>query len=609
MLNARPSCIWSAASSCGTPDLQPHLRPLRTRLNRAGALTFAALCTVTAAATLTQAGLNAGFDAWDAAAVFLIAITTGWLAWGAAQAFVGLPSLAPLPRVGLITHAFPPTAILVPICNENPVEVCARVQAMHMSLQKAGVPADFAILSDTSDPDALIAERIALAPLFPLDDGPNRVYYRVRTDRYGRKAGNVEEFIRKSGGNYTYVVMLDADSLMEGETIRHMVHRMEGNPGIGLLQTLPKIVGANSAFGRAMQFSASFHSPVFARGLARMQGQAGPFWGHNAIARVRAVSQCCGLPELSGPPPFGGTILSHDYVEAALLVRGGWQVEMDPRIEGSFEEGPDNLLAFARRDRRWCQGNLQHIRLLNAPGLRSWSRFVFVQGILSYLVSLAWGAFLIVSMLSAATAGTPNYFPNSYQLFPVFPDDRTFQIIALAVGVGGLLLLPKLAIFAESVAVRRTAGFGGAGRAFASVLSETLLTALIAPLMLMYQSRAVAEVLSGRDGGWPATARGEGRLTMLDGWRSGQWITLFGVAVTIFVMQAAPALIVWLLPVTIPMIIAPLLITVTSWRIFTSVFRVPQETALSPVVADYRRRMAQDAGMEGIPNGAITRSA
>ncbi len=506
-------------------------------------------------------------------------------------------------------QSFPPTAILVPICNENPVEVCARVQAMRLSLQKAGVPADFAILSDTSDHDALIAERNALAPLFSLEDGPNRVYYRVRTDRYGRKAGNVEDFIRKAGGNYTYVVMLDADSLMEGETIRHMIARMEDNPGIGLLQSLPKIVGAGSAFGRAMQFSASFHSPVFARGLARMQGQAGPFWGHNAIARVRAVSQCCGLPELSGPPPFGGTILSHDYVEAALLVRGGWQVEMDPRIEGSFEEGPDNLLAFARRDRRWCQGNLQHIRLLNAPGLRGWSRFVFVQGILSYLVSLAWGAFLIVSMLSAATAGAPNYFPDAYQLFPKFPDDKTFQVIALAVGVGGLLLLPKLAIFAESVAARRTSGFGGTARAFASVLSETLLTALIAPLMLMYQSRAVAEVLSGRDGGWPATARGEGRLSLLDGWRAGRWITLFGVAVTIFVLQAAPALIVWLLPVTVPMIIAPLLITVTSWPILTSVFRVPQEMTLPPVVADYRRRMAQDAGTEGIPDGAITRSA
>lgn len=589
--------------------MQAHLRPSHTCISRIIALSFAALCLVAAAGTLAQAGLNTGFNLWDAAAVGLIAITTGWLAWGAGQAFVGLAPLAPLPRAAVMNGLFPATAILVPICNENPAAVCARIQAMRQSLRRAGVSADFAILSDTSDPDALRAERLALAPLFTATDGPNRVYYRVRKDRHGRKAGNVEDFIRKSGGNYTYVVMLDADSLMEGEAIRHLVARMEANPGIGLLQTLPKIIGATSAFGRAMQFSASFHSPVFARGLARMQGQAGPFWGHNAIARVRALSQCCGLPELSGPPPFGGTILSHDYVEAALLVRGGWQVEMDPRIEGSFEEGPENLLAFARRDRRWCQGNLQHIRLLNAPGLRKWSRFVFMQGILSYLVSLAWGAFLIVSLLAAATAGGPDYFPDAYQLFPVFPDDRTHQIVALAIGVGGLLLLPKLAIFVESLATQRATGFGGTLRAFVSVLSETLLTAMIAPLMLMYQSRAVAEVLSGRDGGWPATARGEGRLTLLDGWRAGRWITLFGVAVSIFVLQAAPDLVVWLSPVTIPMVLAPLLICVTSWPILGGVFGVPQEAAVPPVVVDYRRLLAQDADVEGMPDGTLSRSA
>ncbi|WP_301281462.1 glucans biosynthesis glucosyltransferase MdoH [Loktanella sp. 3ANDIMAR09] len=579
------------------------------RTSRIVGISFALLCMVAAAATLAQAGLNTGFDVWDGASVLLIAITTGWLAWGAAQAFIGLPALAPAPRTTLMSGHFPATAILVPICNENPVEVCARVQAMRQSLARAGVPADFAILSDTSDPDALRAERAALASLFDPTDGLNTVYYRVREDRRGRKAGNVEDFIRRSGGNYTYVVLLDADSLMEGEAIRHLVARMEANPGLGLLQTLPRIVGAATAFGRAMQFSASFHSPVFARGLARMQGPAGPFWGHNAIARVRALAQCCGLPELTGPPPFGGTILSHDYVEAALLVRGGWQVEMDPRIDGSFEEGPENLLAFARRDRRWCQGNLQHIRLLNAPGLRKWSRFVFFQGIVSYLVSLAWGAFLIVSLLAAATAGAPNYFPDAYQLFPVFPDDRTFQIVALACGVGGLLLLPKLAIYAESVVTGRAQQFGGTLRALGSVLAETLLTALIAPLMLMYQSRAAAEVLSGRDGGWPATARGEGRLGWIEGWRAGRWITLFGVAVSIFVLRAAPDLVVWLLPVTLPMVFAPFLITVTSWPVLVGAFGVPQETSLPPVVADYRRNLARGTDPKGTADGAIVRAA
>ena len=566
------------------------MRAGRTTLCRIAALVFAAACAVAAAVTLAQAGLTAGFGLWDAVRVALIFVTTGWLAWGAAQAFLGLPPLG-RGRVAPVLKGAPPTAVLMPICNEDAVQGAARLAAIRDSALAAGLGVDFAILSDTFDPDALERERTAFAPLLADSRDGARVFYRNRTDRSGRKAGNIEDFIRRSGAAYDYVVILDADSLMEGETIRHLMARMEADPTLGLLQTLPKIVGATSFFGRAMQFSANFHSPVFARGQARIQGATGPFWGHNAIVRVDALARCCGLPELSGPPPFGGTILSHDYVEAALLARGGWRVEVDPRIEGSFEEGPDNLLAFARRDRRWCQGNLQHIRLLGAPGLRGWSRFVFVQGILSYLVSVAWAAFLIASALATVTASSPDYFPMAYQLFPVFPDDRTTQIVALAVGVGGLLLLPKFTILAESVLTGRAAGFGGAGRAAGSVVAEILVTALIAPLMLMYQSRAVAEVFSGRDGGWPATQRGEGRLSLAESWRAGRWIALSGVLATAATYWLSPDLIWWLMPVTLPMIAAPVLIWLTSQPLTDAVFTVPDERAPSAVIAAYRRNL------------------
>ena len=505
--------------------MQRHLWPHATRRSRIVAIGFALACAVAAAATLAQAGLNSGFDIWDVMAVALIALTTAWLAWGAAQAFLGLAALEPMPALPLGSTDIPATAILVPVCNENPVELYARLVAMRHSMQAQALPVDFIVLSDTHDPAALKLERLALAPLFSETTALNRFFYRNRKDRHGRKAGNVEDFIRNSGGAYEYVVILDADSLMEGKTIQHLVARMQADPGLGLLQTLPQIFGASSMFGRAMQFAASFHSAVFARGLARLQGRAGPFWGHNAIVRVRALAQCCALPELSGPAPFGGTIL-----------RGGWRVEMDPRIGGSYEEGPDNVLAHARRDRRWCQGNLQHIRLLAAPGLHGWSRFVFVQGILAYLVSVAWGAFLVVSLLATATNSNPNYFPNAYQLFPVFPDDKTFQIVALAFGIGGLLLLPKIAIYIEAVAVGRASGYGGALTALKSVGAEILLTAMIAPLMLMYQGRAVFEVFAGKDGGWPATARGEGRLSFGQSWRAGRWISLFGIGATALIL-------------------------------------------------------------------------
>lgn len=558
-----------------------------TRRLRATALICALLAAGLAAGLLAEAVIIDGVDAMDIVRSGLIFITTAWLAWGAALAFTGLPPERHRDAPQM-QEPQPRTVILVPICNEDPVETFARIAAMDHSVREAGVQADFAILSDTRDPVACKAEREAFARLREATGGQDRIFYRRRTDNRGRKAGNVEEFFRTSGAAYDLAVILDADSLMEGETIRTMIAKMQADPELGLLQTLPKIVSARSFFGRAMQFSAAFHAPVFTRGLARMQGVTGPFWGHNAIVRVRAFAQSCALPELSGRPPFGGHILSHDYVEAALLARNGWKVEVDGTIGGSYEEGPENVLSFAKRDRRWCQGNLQHSRLLVAPGLAPWSRFVFLQGIFAYLVSLLWAGFLIASVIAAIYTPEPDYFPDTYQLFPVFPDDRTRELTALALGIVGLLILPKFAILAEAALTRRVKGFGGTIRAFLSVVTEILLTSILAPIMMLYQSRAVLQVFFGQDGGWPANARGEGRLSLAQSLRAGLWLTITGIVTFGATFWFAPALAPWLLPVCLPMMAAPLVIAWSSRGSGRFLFAVPEETETPPVLAAYR---------------------
>ncbi|AJE48041.1 glucans biosynthesis glucosyltransferase MdoH [Celeribacter indicus] len=561
----------------------------RTRLLRALALAFAALAAVTASTLLAEAAIQDGTVIWDVVRIALILITTAWLAWGATLSFVGLAwSSRKTPAIPDLQSPAPRVVVLVPICNEDPVATFARIAAMDRSIRAADFAADIAILSDTRDDMAAHRERQTYLRLLKETEGEGRIFYRRRSDNRGRKAGNIEDFIRRSGGAYDFALILDADSLMEGQTIREMAAKMQADPQMGLLQTLPKIIGAQSFFGRAMQFAASFHSPVFTRGLARLQGNTGPFWGHNAMVRVRAFAESCCLPELSGPPPFGGHILSHDYVEAALLARAGWRVQVDYTIGGSYEEGPENILSYAKRDRRWCQGNLQHSRLLLGPGFAGWSRFVFLQGIFAYLVSLLWAAFLVTSVLSTILAPVPNYFPEPHMLFPVFPDDRTKEITALIVGIMGLLILPKFAILYEAARTRRTAGFGGAIRAFFSVLTEILLSSLIASLMLMYQTRAVLQVLAGRDGGWPANQRGEGKLTLAQGFRAGLWIMLTGGATLAIVARIAPDLTPWLLPVSLPMLAAPFLIAWTSRPLTHKLFTVPEEGAPSPVIVTCR---------------------
>lgn len=562
-----------------------------------------------AAVLMADVAAQDGFGALDWLRTALIFATTAWLGWGVMLALTGLAPWRAGPAPAL-RGPQPPTVVLVPICNEDPIQTFARVAAIDRSIAQAGLSVDIAILSDTRDPVAGARERRAFAQLLREISGQGRAYYRVREDGRGRKAGNVEEFIRRSGGAYVYAVILDADSLMSGAAIRDMIARMEADPDLGLLQTLPRIIAARSFFGRAMQFAAAFHGPVFTRGLARMQGATGPFWGHNAIVRVRAFAESCGLPALAGDPPFGGHILSHDYVEAALLARAGWKVEVDPAIGGSYEEGPENVLSHARRDRRWCQGNLQHIRLLIAPGLAGWSRFVFVQGIVAYLVSLLWAAFLLTSFAAAALAPPPDYFPEPHQLFPVFPTDLTQEILALVLGIVGLLILPKFAVWAEAVITGRAAAFGGPKRALASVLAEIALTSLMAPVMLAYQTRAVLQVLSGQDGGWPANARGEGLLRIGQTLRACLWIVLWGGLAYLAVLQIAPGQARWLLPVCVPMLMAPLLVSWSSRPLTHSVFTVPEERDLPDVVADFRAISARwPAPADHLPEPAAEEAA
>ncbi|AZL61228.1 glucans biosynthesis glucosyltransferase MdoH [Tabrizicola piscis] len=553
---------------------------------RALALLASVLAALAAGLVFSVYGAADGVSSLDVLRSLLILLSTWWLAWGAATALLGLTSrhrAAPLRATGPIRGK---TVVIVPVYNEDPVDTFARIAAMDASLKATGSLAhvDFAVLSDTTNHAVATREQQWFARLLAEQNGVGRMFYRRRTLNTGRKAGNIEEFITTSGGAWDYALILDADSLMEGETIIEMIRRIEGDPRLGLLQTLPKVIRARSRFGRAMQFAAAFHSPAFARGLAVMQGQSGPFWGHNAIVRIRAWAESCGLPELPGPAPFGGHILSHDSVEAALLARAGWVVRLDDDLEGSFEEGPENILDHAKRDRRWCQGNLQHSKVLAAPGLLPWSRFVLFQGIFAYIAPLIWLAFIMVSIAAIPLAGELDYFPQANWPFPVFPDDQTPKAVGLAVGIFGLLVMPKVLVGLDAVATGRARGFGGMGRSLRAVLSELALSSVVAPILLAFQSRSVTQVLSGRDGGWPPNNRGDGGLSLSESWAAGGWISFWGLVGMVVTQMVAPVLTLWLLPVTLPMLAAPLLIWWTSRPASPAHFPVPTDVP-PPVVA------------------------
>ncbi|MGV3490828.1 MAG: glucans biosynthesis glucosyltransferase MdoH [Devosia sp.] len=532
---------------------------------------------------------NDGTNLLDLLRSALFVMTGFWLVWGGAAGIMG--ALAPArQRAPLVGVPQGRTAVLMPIYNEDAAASFSRVAAMNRSLVALGVAEKFhfVILSDTNRDEVAADEAMWFATLLgePLAEG--RIFYRRRDRNIGKKAGNIEEFISRSGGAYDYALILDADSLMSAETIVQMALRMDDDERLGLLQTVPEVIHAHSMFGRLMQFSAAYLSPFFARGQALMQGEEGPYWGHNAIVRVPAFAASCGLPILSGKPPHGGHILSHDYVEAALLSRAGWKVEVDPYLGGSYEEGPENLIEHAKRDRRWCQGNLQHRRLVGAPGLKLWSRFTFIQGIMAYAASPLWLMLLAASILAAA-------FPSRYW----WRDDET-GIWVLAAAVAFVLLVPKFLILLRSSLAGRNRSFGGTVRAGLSVITEILVSTLLAPIMLCFQSKAVFEILLGLDGGWPATNRDESRVSFSTAFAASWWVTVAGAVVLAIAFAFTHDLTPWLLPVSLPAIFAPVLIVWTSHGIENGrrpiLFTTPSETDPAPIIREQQQIYAAWTG-------------
>ena len=256
------------------------------------------------------------------------------------------------------------------------------------------------VLSDTSDPAVGAAEEAAVEAWKAADPDRERILYRRRTDNTGYKAGNVRDFCARWGKDYTLMLPLDADSLMSGDQIVRLVRMMQAHPKIGILQSLVVGMPSASAFARIFQFGMRHGMRSYTMGQAWWVGDCGPFWGHNALVRIKPFHEQCDLPMLPGKPPLGGHVLSHDQVEATLMRRAGYEVRVLPVERGSWEENPPTMLEFARRDVRWCQGNMQYLKLLDLPGLYPMSRFQLVWAILMFIGIPAWT--LMIALLPVA---------------------------------------------------------------------------------------------------------------------------------------------------------------------------------------------------------------
>jgi len=544
----------------------------------------------------------------QAVVLILFVALFAWIALSFTSAVCGFLRLllGPDRRLGIAPDGPPPmpgvrTALLMPAYNEEPARIMAGLQAIYESLAAAGALArfDIFILSDSTEPAAWIAEEAAFLELRrrtgddAREEGPH-IFYRRRPKNIERKAGNIAEWVRRWGGAYPQMLVLDADSVMDADTILRLADAMERHPDVGLIQTLPIITGGNTLFARMQQFAGRVYGPLIAEGIAWWHGSEGNYWGHNAIIRTQAFAEAAGLPELSGRKPFGGHILSHDFVEAALLRRAGWAVHMVPWLRGSYEESPPSLMDLAIRDRRWCQGNLQHAAVLPARGLHWVSRLHLLTGIGSYITAPLWLIFLMAGVLLAIQARfiRPEYFPAGPSLFPEWPVVDPVRAMWVFIGTMGLLLAPKLMAWVALLfhgGERR--GCGGAIRAFLSMLLETLVAGLLAPVTMLTQSVDVAGILLGRDSGWNAQRRDDGSVPLGQVVRLYWRHTLFGLAFGAAAWLVSPYLALWMSPVVLGLALAIPLAALTARRDIGLGLRrlglllTPEERATPPVLA------------------------
>jgi membrane glycosyltransferase len=559
-------------------------------------LTFGGALALTAYATREMVAVVSvsGVSALQWLMVALFAVTFGWIALAAAAAVTGALLGGTRRRATADLHVTERTALVMPICNENPAASFAALQAMAESLLEHEARGfEIFVLSDTTKPEIYVQETAALHMVRDKLGDSFRVWYRRRTENLGRKVGNMHDFVTRWGERYDFMIVLDADSIMAPETLITLTREMAADPDLGLLQTVPRLCGGDTLFARLQQFAGAIYGPIVGRGIAAWQGDHGNYWGHNAIIRVRAFAQAAGLPVLPGKKPFGGPVLSHDFVEAALLCRAGWSVRMLPTLGGTWEDSPPSLLDVAARDRRWAQGNIQHFALLGSRGF-AWSNRVHMGlGIMSYLASPLWFLLIAAGLATAAHIATVqfDYFTDEMSLFPRWPLFDSERMIGLFVLAMGTLLTPKILGVLRALCNREILRTVNPLRVLLGAVAETLLSALYAPILMMMQTRQVAEILFGQDSGWATQSRRRMRTPWATLIRRHWLQMLAGLAVAWVLVYLSPPLLAWMAPALAGLVLAlPLSLASGSARVahalrFLGLLTVPEEVEVPQVVA------------------------
>ncbi len=539
---------------------------------------------------------NGGLNQTEMVLICLVGITFVWISLYVSSASLGfLSHFSVLHRAPRPHQSGAPlnVAILMPIYSEDPVDVFSNASAMIDDLARHPSEHRFEMyfLSDTQDMAVAALEIKAWEMLRETLPTTFNIFYRRRAKNIDKKSGNIADWLTRWGAAHDAMLVLDADSLMSASAICKLTDALATDPRAGLIQSQPGLYAGETLFARMQQFAGVTYGFLLAKGLSLWTGKESNFWGHNAIIRVRAFADTAGLPKIRGLRHPETLILSHDIVEAALLRRAGWSVRFLPEISGSYEEAPATLVDFALRDRRWCQGNMQHLRVMMSSGLHWVSRFHMLHGAMGYLLSPVWFSLLIIwTLLGRSEEANPiAYFSAQNPLYPLWPQESMVNSLGLLLFMYAMLLIPKvLGMITTALTPGAVKTFGGARQFLISFLTELLSSIAYAPLMMVQQTVAVGRSFVGIQAKWEPQQRKGGRYSLRTLFQFHAVETATGLVLLLGMSLGIVSL--WLLPIMISLIMAVPLSAVSGLRLrdvplLSGLLVTPDEVAVPDIVA------------------------
>ena len=439
----------------------------------------------------------------------LFALTLPWMVVGFWNAIIGLlicqcvkdPITFILPKSMQLRDTLPitsSTAILLCIRNESPARLLRNLQAMLEDITQDQLGSFFHVfvLSDTNEVSIAEEERASFEEMRKNWSPQIQITYRCREDNTGFKAGNIADFCHRWGKDHDFALVLDADSFMASSAITRLVRMMQANPRLGILQGLVIGLPSTSPFTRLFQYGMRLGMRSYTMGSAWWQADCGPYWGHNALIRLRPFMEFCDLPVLKNSSGVPSSILSHDLIEAVLMRRAGYEVRIYPQEDLSWEENPATLTEYIRRDLRWCEGNLQYRNLLTLPNLRPVNRYQLVLAIAMFLGSPAWIILIFFCTIAISLSITPAALVNIDYF-------SSLLIVTLI-----MWYLPKIA-GAINVLLQTSKSklFGGRWRFCINLILEMVFSLLMTPITWLNHTIFILSLAFEKKGGWSGQSR------------------------------------------------------------------------------------------------------